>query len=274
MFHKVTMSESKKAKTMHPSNVEDDLENKRGQFLVPEDAVKEPKYEDSDKFLHELQCKVNIVCNPFRLVHISTSGSDANGWAICKLTDVNRKKCLFACGSYVAGEDNGLFSPFSTSKITEAKFCFIDTDPHSLACEQTVPFPYHIPCEGCDSSLLDLEMKCLNEIHTRCLLSKSQNSSITCVFFEIILQATGAKISERFLKKLAKLSVHHKFHFIVDEILTGARTGTMTMTETLSDEVKERVKYITLGKWPGIGMILRIEGSSKVSNFVTNGPNY
>ena len=183
VFHKVTMSESKKAKTTHPSNTEDDLENKWGRFLVPEDAVKEPKYADSDKFLHELQHKVNTACNPFRLVHVSTSGSDANGWAICKLTDVNRKKCLFACGSYVAGEDNGPFFPFSTSKITDDKFCFINTDPHSLACEQTVPFPYHIPCEGCDSLLLDLEMECLNEIHTRCLLAKALNNSITCVFF-------------------------------------------------------------------------------------------
>ena len=42
--------------------------------------------------------------NLFRLMKLTTNGSDANLYAVTSLTQGNTSECLVACGSYVAGD--------------------------------------------------------------------------------------------------------------------------------------------------------------------------
>jgi hypothetical protein len=63
-------------------------------------------------------------------------------------------------------------------------------------------------------------------------------------------------LSDKFLTKLGKLSSHHNFFFIVDEVLTCGRTGEFLMTNSMPDSFQSRVQYIATGKWIGMGLVL------------------
>ena len=49
-----------------------------------------------------------------------------------------------------------------------------------------------------------------------------------------MLAGNGAILSDRCLLKIATLSKQHKFKIIVDEIMTGGRTGSLFLLQTKS----------------------------------------
>lgn len=51
------------------------------------------------------------------------------------------------------------------------------------------------------------------------------------LFFELMLAGNGAVLSDRALNKIAILSRKHKFTIIIDEIMTGGRTGTLLLLQ-------------------------------------------
>ena len=48
----------------------------------------------------------------------------------------------------------------------------------------------------------------------------------------------------------------HDFYFIIDEIITAGRTGTILYTLQMPKAFIDRVIYIALGKWLGMGAVL------------------
>jgi hypothetical protein len=79
---------------------------------------------------------------------------------------------------------------------------------------------------------------------------------IKAIFLELVLAGNGASLSDRALEKIALLSHKHDFSIIVDEIMTGGRTGTMLHLLTKPKEFIQCVSHVTFGKWPQCGMIL------------------
>jgi hypothetical protein len=57
---------------------------------------------------------------------------------------------------------------------------------------------------------------------------------------------------------LGRLAQQHVFSLVIDECITGGRIGpTMLLTQSKPRNFQEAVSHITLGKWPGLGMVLR-----------------
>lgn len=76
------------------------------------------------------------------------------------------------------------------------------------------------------------------------------------LFFELMLAGNGAILSDRSLSKIAILSRKHNFTIIVDEIMTGGRTGTLLLLETKAIDFIQCVSHVTLGKWCRCGIVL------------------
>ena len=235
----------------------DDLANSWGRVLQPDLGNRRDKGYNGD--LLQFKRSVKEVCYPFTLQKVLACGSDANLFAICEATDGDPSRCLVACGSYVSG-DHGCFQTWSTSEFDiRANLALIQTENvHNTARARTIPLPYHVPCKHCHNSILlqDLEVKCLDEIHVCCLTATIQGLPYKAMFLEPILAGNGALLSHAFLIKLGKLARHHKFHLIVDEIMTGGRTGKMLYTHLLPNDFQKVVSHITMGKWIGVGIVL------------------
>ena len=199
------------------------------------------------------------MCDPFSLEKIFLCGSDANAWAIVDACNGSTNRCLFACGTYVSG-DSGPFQNWSTSHFyLSGKIAGIALSGFSKEAEmQTVPFPYYIPCDNCTESeeLTDIEKKCLKEINIRCLLARMEGIPYRALFLELLLAGNGAKLSKCFLIELGKLACHHEINLVVDEIMTGGRTGQMLLVKEQPDEFLHSVSHVTLGKWVGAGLVL------------------
>jgi hypothetical protein len=73
---------------------------------------------------------------------------------------------------------------------------------------------------------------------------------------ELMLAGNGATLCDSTLKKLAILAEHHGFCVVLDEIMTGGRTGTMLMLEQKPQEFQKVVRFVTMGKWMGAGLVL------------------
>ena len=187
-------------------------------------------------------------------------GSDANWYTIGEATEGGTSRCLVGCGSYVAG-DHSCLQTWSTSEFDVSKcLAVVQTENvHPSARSRTIPLPYHVPCKHCQNGnlLKDLEVKCLDEIHVRCLTAALQGFPYKAMVLEPILAGNGATLSHAFLEKLGKLARHHKFHLIVDKIMTGGRTGKMLYTHFLPKEFQKVVSHITMGKWIGVGIVLQ-----------------
>lgn len=237
----------------------DDLANSWGRVLHP-DMGSRRDFGGANGDFGLLKRSVQEVCFPFTLQKVLSCGSDANWFAIGEATDGDPSRCLVACGSYLAG-DHGCLQTWSTSEFdVRDNLALVQTkNVHPTARSRTIPLPYHVPCKHCQTGnqLQDLELKCLDEIHVRCLTAALQGLPFKAIFLEPILAGNGASLSFDFLKKLGKLARHHKFHFIVDEIMTGGRTGKMLHTHLLPNEFQKVVSHITMGKWMGIGMVLQ-----------------
>jgi 4-aminobutyrate aminotransferase-like enzyme len=84
---------------------------------------------------------------------------------------------------------------------------------------------------------------------------KLEGRPMRALVMELILASNGGELSNRFLKNIGTLARHHEFSIIVDEILTGARVGPKLLrTLTTPTEFQTAVGFVTLGKWPGLGI--------------------
>lgn len=225
-------------------------------------------YEKADETIFKSLVKQNVG-DAFMVRKFTSSGSDANLFAVCDATNSNTDCCLVACGSYVSGDDGPLQS-WSTSLFDVANGPASITRPSKVQASftrfHTIGLPYHIPNHELDSSTIELfENECLMELHIRCLQAKMRNAPYKALLMELILAANGALLSNRALEKLGALAKHHRFAIVVDEIMTSARTGHFLLSSTKPTIFRNQVSHVTLGKWLGLGLVLVARSFSRES---------
>jgi len=189
---------------------------------------------------------------------VSICGSQANSWAIDDATDNNASLCLFAAGSYVAGDASAL-QTYSTSEFVARTELALIMEPNEVpkqTCRaNTVPLPYHIPGVLSRQELMKYEDECLAAIHIRLCWARMRRSPYKAIFLELMLAGSGGTISNRALVAIAKLAGYHNLCVIVDEIMTGGRTGQMFYLSTKPLSFQNAVTHVTFGKWLKLGMI-------------------
>jgi len=194
----------------------------------------------------------------FTFERVSDCGSQANSWAINDATNLNASRCLFAAGSYVAGDGSALQS-FSTSEFTLGAELALITPPNEVknpACRaNTIPLPYHIPGVLKDEQLMAYEDECLQAVHIRLCWAKMRRKPFKALLLELMLAGNGAVLSHRALVSIGKLAKHHQLCVIVDEIMTGGRTGGMFFLLSKPASFIATVTHITFGKWTLMGMV-------------------
>ena len=208
---------------------------------------------------NELSSLVKAETDQFVFERVSICGSQANSWAIDDATNQAASLCLFAAGSYVSGDASALQS-YSTAEFVMGSDLVFITPPKEIsnlqARENTVPLPYHIPGVMCPKQLMEYEDECLQAVHIRLCWAKMRRQPYKALLLELMLAGNGAILSNRALVAIGKLAVHHGLRIIVDEIMTGGRTGGMIYLLTKPKSFQVQVTHITLGKWCQMGIIL------------------
>lgn len=194
----------------------------------------------------------------FVLERVSSSGSEANGWAINDATGLNTSLCLLGAGSYVAGDGSALQS-LSTSEFSPASELALIKPPHEVRFgtgrANTVPLPYHIPEVLSARKLCMYEDLCLEAVHIKLCHAKMRGKPYKAILLELMLAGNGALLSDRALVSIGKLATHHGLCVIVDEVMTGARTGAMFYLLSKPPTFVAAVTHVTFGKWCHLGMI-------------------
>ena len=126
---------------------------------------------------------------------------------------------------------------------------------------QIVALPYHLPCAKCsDDELRQYEKDCLEALNQKLLLATLWGTPFRAILLELILCGTGGELSNNFLRSFGALCEHYNVPIIVDEVMTGGRVGpNMTLASSTPIEFNNQVKFITMGKYNGCGMLLRSE---------------
>jgi len=263
----------------HNNKMSDDYQNYWGRFLFQEKktAVKQSEHILSSQSLTNLRNLFDEHCGPFKFVNTYSSGTQALLWCMTTSTFMHLDRLLIGCGSYVLGDNNCALTHLSTSTLQDGhgRIKCDECELHPEAKSHTIALPYFI--DKNETSLTRLEEECLRELHERCLYAELNETPIKVLMLELILVATGATLSTSFLNKLAQLSIHHNFYFIVDEIITSARTGTLLYTQQMPTTFVDRVLYIALGKWLGMGVVLCNANNVNIADFnrgETTGTNY
>jgi len=241
----------------------DDLANAWGRTLCLQKVKKGERWSSGGKgksygFKSDVLAATN---GKFSVSKVVACGSDANLWAISEATAGHSNSCMIACGSYVSG-DGGPLDTWSTTLFSPSQAVSEIATPakaNEWGKEKTVPLPYHIPCKSCaGSKMVEYENGCFQEIHVRCLQAKLAGRPYKALLLELVLAGNGAILSDRALIRLAHLATHHNFSIVVDEVMTGARTGPgLLRTQSTPVQFQEQVSHVTLGKWLGLGIVLR-----------------
>ena len=215
----------------------------------------------------------------FLLEKVTPNGSDANLYAVNVLTNGDNNGCLIASGSYVAG-DGGPLAPWTSSTFDLERGPSFVAHPEDVASEftkqHTAALPYYIPGAMTESELQQYEDKCMDHLHIRCLVHKMKGVKITALLMEITLANNGATLSDRACTRIGLLARHHGFRLIVDEIMTGGRTGTMLQCMTKPAAFVDAIDCVTMGKWLGMGLVLvspayREESNEKFAKLMRRG---
>lgn len=195
----------------------------------------------------------------YQLQKVLSCGSDANMHAIMEVTKGDNHSCLIAAGSYVSGDGSPL-QGWSTSSFHMNEGTAFITPPDLIANKftrsHTISLPYAIPGAISERALNSYEDKCFKALHDRCLLAKVKGVPIRCILLELILAANGASLSDRALVVIGQLAEFHNVYIVVDEVMTGGRTGTMLHLQTKPTQFRNRVSHVTLGKWIKVGLLL------------------
>ena len=242
----------------------DDLANGWGTGLcIPPRTSRNPKAistETDNSDFQLLKQEIRGTFNgEFHLMKVTPCGSDANLMACVKSTDGDLSRTLVAAGSYVAGTEFGLQN-WSTSDFQTQYGLAVITQPHLVTgrfcTTHTVGLPYHIPGAMKPSDLEEYEDRCLFELHVRCLIAKMNDAPVKTLLMEIMLAGNGATLSDRALERIAQLARMHEFSVTLDEIFTGGRSGTMLLAQQTPHSFRSAVRYVTMGKWIGAGLVL------------------
>ena len=255
----------------------DNYQNYWGRFLFQETktAIKQSSHETSTSSFNRLKNSFEVKCDPFKFINTFSSGTQALQWCMTTSTFMRIDQLLIACGSYISGDNNSVLTNLGTSDMINKYGRIRCENLHPEAMSHTIALPYFI--DATDTRVETLESDCLEELHSRCLNAKLTGSPIKTVVMELILNITGATLSDSFLEKLAELSKIHNFHFIIDEIITAGRTGTILYTLQKPQSFIDRIMYIALGKWLGMGVVLCNPANVNSENFgrgETTGTNY
>lgn len=201
----------------------------------------------------------NTFLNKFHLQGVHANGSSSNVLAIFDATRGDTGRCLIAAGSYLcttgfvlcnlATSEFHLNSPLSL--IREPS----DNDELFVK-KKIIALPYYIPGTISAEGLVVYEDVCFVKLHEKLILYRAQGQSIMSLFFELMLAGNGAVLSDRALNIIAILSRKHKFTIIIDEIMTGGRTGTLLLLQQKEKNFIECVSHVTLGKWCDCGIVL------------------
>jgi len=245
----------------------DDLANNWGtKFCLPDNGHPSLRRPSLPRALGEagsssstmLSGLVSAETDQFTFERVSVCGSQANIWAIDDATTQNASLCLYAAGSYICGDGSAL-ERFSTSKFNVGAELSIIMHPNSVRDARirthTIPLPYHIPGVLNPKELMDYEDKCLQAVHIRLCWAKMRRTPYKALFLELMLAGTGAVLSNRALVSLGRLARHHNLCVIVDEIMTGGRTGSMFYLLSKPQSFQAVVTHITLGKWSQMGLV-------------------
>ena len=229
-------------------------------FVMTKDDLKKYSPQSTINIQDEFKRIVsNTFQNRFHLQGVSANGSSANVFAIVDATRGDTGRCLIAAGSYLCSTGFVLCNLATSEFHLNSPLSFI-REPSiidELFVKRTiVALPYHIPGAITVADLVIYEDVCLHKLHEKLLLYKAQGQSIISLFFELMLAGNGAVLSDRSLSKIAILSRKHNFTIIVDEIMTGGRTGSLLLLETKAKDFIQCVSHVTLGKWCLCGIVL------------------
>lgn len=198
----------------------------------------------------------------FCLDRLVASGTEANAYAVDKLTSRNWDTLLVGMGSYVGGDED--LQPYSSSGFSRKQQLSLPKSPmdnttSALCARQTVALPYHIPFDGMDTKrLIAHEENCLRALHRKLLVATLAGKPFRALLMEFILGGNGGELSKRFLLQLAPLLVHFDIGVVADEVLTSGRVGPdMTVTTGLPTDFSNQVKYITCGKFTACGLVIK-----------------
>jgi hypothetical protein len=234
--------------------VRDDLENRWGVHLVY-DPSRVPS-----ATMSQFQHVVKQGIPNFQLHSFYESGTSANEAAVLSATNNDISRCLIAMGSYGGGE--GLMFRLSSSQHSSAKQLSVISSPNEVVDEnsrkQTVALPYYIPCaKYSDNEIGTHEKVCLEALNQKLFVAKLVGTPFQAILMELILCGTGGELSNNFLRSFGVLCEHYNVCIIVDEVMTGGRVGpNMTLASTTPTEFINQVKFITMGKFVGCGMLL------------------
>jgi hypothetical protein len=195
----------------------------------------------------------------FLLHEVCQDGSTANLHAINNATLGNSSCCYIAAGSYVSAADAVLQNLSTSDFAINSSFSTIrlpDSFDTPFVMQHIVALPYYIIGTMEDSVIEKYEDECFRVLHEKCMIMRIKNEPMKCIMLELMLAGNGAQLSDRALLKLAVLSIKHDFRFIIDEIMTGGRTGSMLYLHNKPALFIERVSHVTLGKWIKVGLVL------------------
>jgi hypothetical protein len=179
-------------------------------------------------------------------------GSDANLFAVHLATSGHTKLCMVAVGNFVSG-DGGVLQKMTTVVQLQSSNIFRlmkpSETPSNFSMGQIIPLPYCIPGVQGDQQQQDYEDSCMKAVHHICLAARMSGNPFKCLLMEHMLACNGATLSDRALTMIGKLADQHGFCLIVDEIMTGARTGQMVLTSTAPAIFQRQAAVLTMGKW-------------------------
>ena len=240
----------------------DDLSNIWGTNLVNLTKSDERIYGGYSKELELDEFKRIIsfhFATEFILYNVCQDGSTANLHAIVDATFGNTSCCYIAAGSYVSAQD-AVLQNLSTSEFAlNSSFSLIrvpDLLDSPFTLQQIVALPYYIMGTMVDNDIEKYEDACIRVLHEKCMIMRIKGTPMKCIMLELMLAGNGAQLSDRALLQLAALSIKHDFRFIIDEIMTGGRTGSMLYLHKKPALFIERVSHVTLGKWIHVGIVL------------------
>lgn len=260
------------ARATNHHDLHDDLNNGYGSFLLCDaNRSKTLLQFDADpsgsQVIRELQKAVNRITSEYEVDKLTQSGSDAITHALVEACHGDISRCLFAAGTYVVGDTSPL-RWFSTSGANTRLLQdqgpaiyrgVLPTDEITQACRsQVVPLPYSIPDEMNDDDLLQMEQESLHHLATRLSLNAVSDRPSRALLIELILASNGAKLSERFLHRLCDVCKIWDVNLVIDEVLTSIRCNGEIML-ACSRGLSGMFTHAVIGKWPGIGAVLRIK---------------
>jgi hypothetical protein len=253
-------------------DLHDDLNNGYGSFLLCDSKRSKAllQYEADPsgyQVIRELQNAVSRITPDYEVAKLTQSGSDAITHAVLEASHGDISRVLFAAGTYVVGDTSPL-RWFSTSGVNARLFHdqgpaiyrgVLPTDEITQACRsQVVPLPYHIPDEMNDDDLLKMEQESVHHLATRLCLNAVLCRPSRALLIELILASNGAQLSERFLHRLCDLCEIFDVNLVIDEVLTSIRCNGEIML-ACSRGLSGKFTHAVIGKWPGIGVVLRIK---------------